>query len=49
MIEEYLERESDMPANWNSNVILQRDGRGRVIEVAVPDDNKGVAEIVGND
>ena len=49
MQEMYLERESDMPANWVSNVIFERDGKGVVFMVDVPDDAEEVTEIVGND
>ena len=48
MNEEYLERESDMPIGWNSNVIFERDCKGNVIELAIPDDEE-VTDIVGND
>lgn len=48
MEERYLEMESDAPANWVSNVILCRDGKGRVFEVAVPDDEE-VDENATND
>ena len=47
MNEKYLEVESDAPANWVSNVIMRRDGRGKVFEVAVPDDEE-VTEDAGN-
>ena len=40
MKDKYLERESDPPANWVSNVIMCRDGRGNIVEVAVPDDEE---------
>lgn len=36
-----LERESDMPENWVSNRIKVRDGRGRVVELTIPDDEEG--------
>ena len=35
-----LERESDAPENWETEVILQRDGRGNVVSVDVPDDEE---------
>lgn len=35
-----LEEEMDTPENWISNTILTRDGKGRIIEVNVPDDNE---------
>lgn len=35
-----LERESDAPEDWQDEMILMRDARGRVIEVAVPDDEE---------
>lgn len=38
-----LERESDAPAGWQSNCILERDGKGRVFEVVVPDDEEAEA------
>lgn len=45
MIDEILtlERESDAPADWQDEMILVRDGRGKIFEVAIPDD-EGVAE-----
>lgn len=43
------EREMEMPADWKSDVIYQRDGKGRMIEVEVPDDTERDDEIVGND
>lgn len=35
-----LEREADAPDDWQSNSILERDGKGRVLEVIVPDDEE---------
>lgn len=35
-----LEREGDAPENWETEVILQRDGRGNVLNVDVPDDEE---------
>ena len=35
-----LERESDAPNRWEGNVILERDGKGIVFEVVVPDDEE---------
>ena len=35
-----LEREADAPNDWQSNSILERDGKGRVFEVMVPDDEE---------
>lgn len=43
-----LERESDAPAEWRNNVIYERDGRGRVVEVVVHDDEE-VDENAAND
>lgn len=36
-----LERESDAPENWQSNVILKRDGSGNIAEVEITDDADG--------
>lgn len=33
-----LEREGDMPENWESNTILIKDGKGNIIEREIPDD-----------
>lgn len=33
-----LEQECDMPENWVSNTILERDGKGNIIERLIPDD-----------
>lgn len=33
-----LEQESDTPENWVSNTILERDGKGNIIERLIPDD-----------
>ena len=41
MNEQYLERECDAPDGWVNETILQRDGRGRVFEIAIPDDEEG--------
>ena len=35
-----LEREANAPENWETEVILQRDGKGNVVNVAVPDDEE---------
>lgn len=35
-----FERESDAPADWVSNVIYERDGRGRTVLVNVLDDEE---------
>lgn len=43
-----LERESDAPENWETDVILHRDGRGNVLNVAVPDDEEA-SEDAGDD
>jgi hypothetical protein len=43
------ERESDAPANWENNVILQRNAAGEVVEVEVPDDAEEVTGDVEND
>lgn len=43
MIEEIIyEQELDMPENWISNTILERDGKGNIIEHLIPDDIEGV-------
>jgi len=33
-----LEKEGEMPENWVSNTILERDGKGNIIERLIPDD-----------
>lgn len=46
MIEEtdILENEMDIPENWESDRILVRDGKGRVVELEIPDDEEGEAD-----
>lgn len=39
-----LEQEMDIPENWVSNRILIRDGRGKVVELTIPDDEGGDAD-----
>lgn len=34
-----FERESDAPADWKTDTILQRNAVGEVFEVTVPDDD----------
>ena len=34
------EKELEIPENWISNTILERDGKGNIIEVEVPDDEE---------
>lgn len=41
MNEEYLERECDAPDGWVNNIVLLRDGKGKVVELNVPDDEEG--------
>ena len=36
----FLEKEGDAPENWVSNTILERDGKGNIIEREIPDDEK---------
>ena len=43
-----LEREGDAPENWETEVILHRDGRGNVLNVDVPDDEEA-SEDAGDD
>lgn len=46
------ERESDAPADWKTDTILQRDADGEVFEVNVPDDDVYGTEVTddaGND
>lgn len=43
-----LERESDAPNGWEGNIILERDGRGRVFEVVVPDDEEAEKNAADN-
>jgi len=48
MMEEILERECDEPADWQDNSILERDGRGNVLEVIAPDDEDGEEDVANN-
>ena len=32
------EQELEIPENWVSNTILERDGKGNIIECLIPDD-----------
>lgn len=34
------EQELDTPENWVSNTILERDGKGNIIERLIPDDGE---------
>ena len=34
----FYEQELDIPDNWESNIILIRDGKGNIIEREIPDD-----------
>ena len=43
-----LEREGDAPENWETEVILHRDGRGNVLNVDIPDDEEA-SEDAGDD
>ena len=36
------EKELEIPENWVSNTILERDGKGNIIERLIPDDEEGV-------
>lgn len=36
-----FEQEMDTPDGWESNTILVRDGKGRIIEVKADDDIEG--------
>lgn len=36
------EQELEIPENWVSNTILERDGKGNIIERLIPDDIEGV-------
>lgn len=49
MQEEYMEKQPDMPKNWRSDVIFERDGKGMVSEVVIPDDSEEANDLVGND
>ena len=44
MNEEILifEKEMNEPENWVSNIILERDGKGNIIERLIPDDTEEV-------
>lgn len=44
-----FERECDAPENWKTDVILQRNTAGDVVEIDVPDDSEEVTEDAGND
>ena len=44
-----LEREGDAPENWETEVILHRDGRGNVLTVDVPDDDEEASKDAGDD
>ena len=35
------EQECDTPKNWVSNTILERDGKGNIIEITIEDDIGG--------
>lgn len=35
-----LECEGDAPKNWKDNVILERNAKGTVVEITVPDDEE---------
>ena len=43
-----LECEGNAPENWETDVILHRDGKGEVLSVDVPDDEEA-SEDAGND
>ena len=43
-----LEQESDAPEDWEPNSVFVRDGKGRLIELNIPDDEE-VGENVAND
>lgn len=34
------ENEMDMPEDWLSDIILERDGKGNIIEHIIPDDEE---------
>lgn len=36
------EKELEIPENWVSDTILERDGKGNIIERLIPDDEEGV-------
>ena len=36
------EKELEIPENWVSDTILERDGKGNIIERSIPDDEEGV-------
>ena len=35
------EKELEIPEDWVSNTILERDGKGNIIELLIPDDMEG--------
>ena len=43
-----LEHEGDAPIDWQSETILERDGKGNVFEVIVPDDEDGDADVAND-
>lgn len=44
-----FEREGDAPENWKTDMILQRNAAGEVVEIDVPDDTEEVTDDAGND
>ena len=38
----FYERELEIPKNWVSNIILERDGKGNIFERVVEDDEEEV-------
>jgi len=41
MTEEIIyEKELDIPENWETNTIFTRDGKGKIIEIKIPDDEE---------
>lgn len=40
MEEMIFENEMDMPQDWVSNIILERDGKGNIIERVILDDTE---------
>lgn len=37
-MDEIFEKELDLPEDWTGDAILMRDGRGKIVEMEIPDD-----------
>lgn len=36
-----LEKEMNAPENWETNIILTRDGKGQIVEIKISNDEEG--------